>query len=156
MAEPTFPSSKDPTPPPDAPRFHKLSLVVHRILTWFQTHEALESVKITAITLLDYEKIPFSIRVKHHIKIVTVGVQGLITDEVGFAIENIPYEYLGNGVFELKRTDPAVIEFLRLVASPETANLLEIEYRALVAKISMYMDESFEPCSIIHDIGPRV
>lgn len=156
MAESAFPSSQDHPPVPDAPRFHRLSLVVHRFLTWFQTHEALESVKVTAIALLAFEKIPFSVRVKHHIKIVTVGVNDLVTDEVGFVIENIPYADLGHGVFELKRTDPTVLEFLKLVASPENATELEVEYRALVSKISMYMDAGFEPCSIIHDIGPLV
>jgi hypothetical protein len=156
QAEPIFAAMLEPSVINETPRAHKFSLVVHRMLTWFQMNPSLESIKLVSVALTDHQKVPFSVRIKHHFKMTTLGVPNLVKDVDSFAIDNLPYQELGNGAFELTKSSTVVQEFLRLVENSSDANALEVEYRALVAKIGMHMDSNFEPCSIVHDVGTLV
>lgn len=154
MASPTFESLFEQRDAPDNQRFQRFFMVVYVMLRAFEKSPLLKQVKITAVATVDYEKIPFSVRVRHHFKCLRI-YEGRSVEDKEF-LEWMPYEHLGNGVFELSRDSDEVRDFeLLLKAPPDTPNL-EILYRALVARISYLMDCQFEPCSINHDVGIQV
>lgn len=134
-------------------RFQRFFATIHEMLVMFETDDTVSAVKILAVATIAHEKIPFSVRIQHHFKISVVHSDGrtrLLEDP--FELQ-LPYEELGNGAFELQRDSEDVKAFLALIASDADEDDLEIEYRALVAKISYKMDAGFEPCSIAHDVG---
>lgn len=133
-------------------RFQKFWGAIHALLSQFEADPTLASVKISAVALVDFEKIPFSVWIRHHVKTLTVSTAGHSKSMDDF-VDLLPYQEMGNGVYELRKESPEVQEFLALLANPLCGTDLELEYRAVVAKISFRMDQAFEHCSIQHSVG---
>ncbi len=138
--------------PPDEQvmRSVRLWAAVHEMLCWMESEEELLSIRLTTtVTLWDLAP-DCGVRVHHHVKLSCSHERAKGWDADGFAIDFLPISQMGEGTFELSRSDGVVQEFLALVRAQD-ADVLA--YRALVAKIALHMDAAFTNFDVMHDVG---
>ena len=135
--------AKNPQPP--TPRFIALTRFAHDMLGWFEDQKKLTSVKLTCVAIPETESPPVSIRIRHHFVLSAIG--GQVPASEDYALDNLPWNLLSNGVFELRRDDQAVQDFLAL---PDTEILT---YEGLVHALALRIDAAFEDIQVAHDVG---
>ncbi len=135
--------AQNPTTP--GPRFTSLARFAHDLLGWFEANPKLQSVKLNCVTLPELEKSPMSVRIRHHFLLTAVG--GDVPSADDYALSHLPWQQLGNGVFEVTRDDSLVQRFFAL---PDDAG---VQYQALVYEAALRADQAFEPVHVEHDVG---
>lgn len=133
-------------------RYSALMLFAHDLFGWFDKYSNLTRVQLTAVALVEVEKVPLAIRVRHHFKLNLTGspeASALHPDAQDYVLVRLPWESLSHGSFELLRDDALVQEYLSLPAGQDEA------YQVLVYQLAQRLDTVFQDISIVHDIGLR-
>lgn len=121
------------------------------LLRWFEKHPGLQSVKVVSVVTPEVNREHnVDIRLRHHFVISTIGADiGLSTPEAteDYVLEAIPYHTLGSGIFELKRDNAWVSQYLGLDDSQETA------YLAILNEMVADLDNQFGTVQVYHDLG---
>lgn len=123
------------------------------MMDWFERESKLESVSLVSVITAEVSKnADFAeVRVRHHSKLSLLGAT-LFEDEseqTGYLEESIPLELVGEGAFELKRTDPVVAEFLTLDRAQMD------RFSELVFSLAERLDRAFSHATVVHDAGLR-
>lgn len=126
------------------------TLFVHDVLGWFREHGNLQTVKLTCVALPEIESSPKAVRVRHHLKLTSMGH---LVGEDDYPMSALPWAMLGDGVFELQRTDPAVQAFLALGDDNNVSHEGHIHYAGLVHALALRVDAAFEHFAVNHDFG---
>jgi len=149
MLEPIFDTDVEQakTFPGTAPRFVSLARFAHDMLGWFALQPALTSVKLTSVAHPEIEQDPVSVRVRHHFNL--SAINGTVPDPEEYALEHLPMQLMGDGVFQVYRDDELVQQALAL--SPEDAPT----YQELVYALALRVNAAFSNFEVTHDVGLR-
>lgn len=124
--------------------------LAHDLLGWFFEHPALESVKLTALSLPELEDQGRAVRIRHHFKLVAAGHELTTGDQ--YFLDSLPWVMMGSGVFVLQRSDAAVQSFLAYSALDADAQD-PLAYEAMVHGLALRIDAAFTEVLVQHDLG---
>jgi hypothetical protein len=124
------------------PRFVGFAVFAHDALGWFQENPKLEQLSLKCVVIPEASTHPFHVRIRHHVVLV-----GPAVESTEYAIDNLPWKAMGNGVFELNRSDELVQAYLAL-PDEDTQR-----YAELVMSLAARVNAVFEEADVIHDIG---
>ena len=131
-------------------RYSALMLFAHDLFGWFDKYPSLTQAQLTAVALVEVEKVPLAIRVRHHFKLRLTGsaeASATLQDADGYILARLPWETMGHGAFEILREDALVQAYLKL-----STDQVE-DYQGLVYRLAQRLDIVFQDISIVHDVG---
>jgi len=129
------------------PRALRLSRFAHDLLGWFEEQNDLASIKLSCVVIPELEKMPMSVRIRHHFAL--RGEGGAVPVAEAYALECLPWSMMGAGVFQLGRSDELVQRYLAL---PDDE---PVKYQGLVYELALRIDIAFDLLYITHDLGLR-
>ncbi len=127
------------------------TLFCHELLGWFRDHPSLQSVKLTSVALAELESAPKAVRIRHHLKLTSLGHPVDSSDEQLLGL--LPWSLLGDGVFEIARSHPTVQAYLALNENDTLSHEGHIQYAGMVHALALHVDAAFESFLVQHDLG---
>ena len=129
-----------------SPRFVSFGLFVHDFLGWFEEQPLLQSVKLACVAMPEVEQSPVGVRIRHHFVLSSIG--GSVPSTEDYALVHLPWNLMGNGVFEIARTDKQVQAYLKMSDDSDS-----LSYQSLVYDLALRVNASFEDIHVVHDVG---
>lgn len=123
-------------------RFARFAHAVSLILREFDRDPELTRFKVCKVVTLDVNRMHTYVDVQHHFTVTGIDIHGTHTPYPQFGAD-LPFKEMGNGVFEFERDSVEVQEFLRISAQETVTGATEINFRTLVLRLSLMMDQSF-------------
>lgn len=123
-------------------RFARFAGAVTLILREFDRYPELMRFKVCKVVTFDINKMHTFVDVQHHYTVTGIDSHGVHTPYPHFGTE-LPFAEMGNGVFEFERDSAEVQEYLRISAQETVTSATEINYKTLIFRLCLMMDQSF-------------
>lgn len=137
-----------------------LMLLAYDLVTLFDSDKDLFSVQMTGVCLLDPVTDASTLRLRHHFKMLgnsngpggahdTPLVPARHDDMENYALDRLPWDFMGNFSFTLERSHPLVQAALNVDA--EDASRAE----GYIYGVAMHLFGHVKEVDIVHDVGLR-